>query len=48
MAARSGPQLQQPVFHQLAGLHVQRREGLVHEDDVGVERQDLVTFRTAV
>ena len=36
-----GPQVQHLVFHQLARLDVERAEGLVHQDDVGVERQRL-------
>jgi hypothetical protein len=35
------PQRQHFVFHQLAGLDVEGRKGLVHQDDVGVEHQGL-------
>jgi hypothetical protein len=36
-----GPQAEHLVLHQLARLDVERRERLVHQDDVGVERQRL-------
>ena len=36
-----GPQRQQLVLHQLARLDVERRERLVHQEDVGVEHQRL-------
>ena len=36
-----GPQLEHLVLHQLARLDVERRERLVHQDDVGVEHQRL-------
>ena len=36
-----GPEREHLVFHQLARLHVERREGLVHEDDVGIEDERL-------
>ena len=36
-----GPQVEHFVFHQLPGLDVERGEGLVHQDDVGVQRQRL-------
>src|SRR5580765_4785294 len=35
------PEGEDLVLHQLAGLDVERGEGLVHEDDVGVEHQRL-------
>jgi hypothetical protein len=35
------PQVQHFVFHQLAGLDVERREGFVHQDDVRVQDQRL-------
>ena len=36
-----GPEREHLVFHQLARLHVERGERLVHQDDVGVEDQRL-------
>src|SRR6476659_271235 len=36
-----GPDREHFVFHQLARLHVERRERLVHEDDVGIEDERL-------
>src|SRR5262249_18539828 len=39
VAAR--PQVEHLVLHELARLDVERREGLVHEDDVRVERKRL-------
>ena len=33
------PQRQQLVLHELAGLHIERREGLVHQHDFGIERE---------
>ena len=36
-----GPEREQLVLHQLAGLDVERRERLVHEQDVGVEDERL-------
>jgi hypothetical protein len=35
------PQVQHLVFHQLAGLDVERRERFVHQDDVRVQDQRL-------
>jgi len=35
------PQVQNLVFHELAGLDVQRGEGLVHQDDVWIEHEGL-------
>jgi hypothetical protein len=35
------PELEELVLHELARLHIERRERLVHEKDLGIENERL-------